>query len=537
MLKVIIADDEEKICQLIEHLVDWKSLGMQVAGIAHNGYEALELIERESPDIAITDIRMPGYDGLEMIRRAKEINRHTEFIIISGYRHFEYAQSAIRYGVSDYLLKPVKKEELVNTLTRMKEEYLQKTEQLTFEEKVLLAYKNDVGKLRTSFFSSILYARDKISPELEPDLINRDYHYTFQPGNFRIIGLKLDGIGEVFNSSLEFLAEKVTKSLREGLRDCCYDYEIYFESSRSYCLINYHQNERKNVRRQLKSVLDELMVQESIFEGLRVTIGIGTPVTDIGGVRESKKSADWAIEQRLVQGTDRLIEGGEVRPTDLANSELFHEFNKNMNAVLERLDTQALTDVIKALKTNLLNREGITGHEILQMTKEVCNLYLFYMRNNKLLVENGDSFLETFNTQANGFYRIDDLFDFLLKEILQSLGAVIEDKKLEDNRPIRIAKQYIQENYSCPLTLEEVSNVVGFNTTYFSSLFKKETGSTFLEYLSEIRMEQAKTRLKESNDSVAAVCEQVGYSDVKHFTKGFIKHTGLKPNEYRKLYS
>lgn len=87
------------------------------------------------------------------------------------------------------------------------------------------------------------------------------------------------------------------------------------------------------------------------------------------------------------------------------------------------------------------------------------------------------------------------------------------------------------------ITLEDVASVAGFNTTYFSSLFKKETGQTFLEYLSAVRMDEAKRLLKESRDSIANICESVGYSDVKYFTKCFIKYTGLKPNEYRKLYS
>ncbi|MEG1575342.1 MAG: response regulator, partial [Clostridium sp.] len=118
MLKVIVADDEEKICQLIVKLVDWTSLGMEVAAIASNGIEAMEKIISLKPDIVITDIRMPGYDGLELIKRAKSEGINTEFIIISGYRHFEYAQNAIRYGVGDYLLKPIKKDELMDALKR-----------------------------------------------------------------------------------------------------------------------------------------------------------------------------------------------------------------------------------------------------------------------------------------------------------------------------------------------------------------------------------------------------------------------------------
>jgi two-component system response regulator YesN len=88
-----------------------------------------------------------------------------------------------------------------------------------------------------------------------------------------------------------------------------------------------------------------------------------------------------------------------------------------------------------------------------------------------------------------------------------------------------------------PITLDDVSTIVGFNTTYFSTVFKKETGFTFLEYLSNIRMNKSKELLKETNKNIAAVCEEVGYSDVKYFTRSFKKHTGLKPNEFRKLYS
>ena len=116
MLKIMIADDEDKICQLIYKLIDWSSMRMEVIGIAHNGIEALDLAKEYHPDIAITDIRMPGLDGLEFIEKAKEVDPNLEFIIISGYQQFEYAKKAIKYGVSDYLLKPIKKEELIGTL-------------------------------------------------------------------------------------------------------------------------------------------------------------------------------------------------------------------------------------------------------------------------------------------------------------------------------------------------------------------------------------------------------------------------------------
>ena len=106
-MKAIIADDERKICMLIRELIDWQALGIEIVDEAYSGTSAYEKIRRHKPEIVITDIRMPGMDGLEMIRRLKREKLDTEFIIISGHKNFEYAHTAIQFGVSNYLLKPL----------------------------------------------------------------------------------------------------------------------------------------------------------------------------------------------------------------------------------------------------------------------------------------------------------------------------------------------------------------------------------------------------------------------------------------------
>ncbi len=183
MLRVLIADDESKVCQLIEKLVDWDALGMEVVAVAENGIEALEKIKEFHPDIVITDIRMPGYDGLDLIRLGKEEAPKAEFVIISGYRHFEYAQMAIRYGVNAYLLKPIKKDELTETLKRLSTRFRAQTEQLSQEEKTRLAIRSDEKNLRQAFLQDLVGRRNKETlsqPLLE---INREFHYRFEPGN------------------------------------------------------------------------------------------------------------------------------------------------------------------------------------------------------------------------------------------------------------------------------------------------------------------------------------------------------------------
>jgi two-component system response regulator YesN len=400
-----------------------------------------------------------------------------------------------------------------------------------------LSLKNNIDKLRTGFFTGVLFQKIKRTKDISIEVVNEEYQYAFQDGYFQIITIKLDGVDNAYHSNVKFLEEKVLHIVVNNLKEYCYDMESFFEDNVGYCILNFNWNSKKLIRRQCKALLDEIILQKEIFENLECTVGLGTTEEMITNIDNSMKLAIWAYEQRLILGTNRIIEGDIVTCSQLADSALFYDFNKSMNTALERLDKDAVVESIRFLREGLKNRAKTSGHEIIQMTKEVCNLFLISMRNNKFLVENGDSLFENFNSGVNNYGSINTLFNYLSNTIIAVLEKVIDDKKQLDTKPIREAKQFIQENYKKPITIEEVSTKIGFNATYFCSIFKKDTGYTFLEYLSEIRMNKAKDLLKETNYSMSVICEQVGYSDIKHFTKTFTKHTGLKPNEYRKLYS
>ena len=119
MIGVLIADDEKNICLMIQKMIHWEDYGMEVIGIVHNGIEAMQMIETQRPQLVISDIRMPGYDGLALVKRTRELNLETDFIIISGYKQFEYAHTAINLGVENYLLKPIDQGELQKVLKKI----------------------------------------------------------------------------------------------------------------------------------------------------------------------------------------------------------------------------------------------------------------------------------------------------------------------------------------------------------------------------------------------------------------------------------
>lgn len=535
MLKVLIADDERKVCQLIEKLVDWQALDMQVVATAENGIEAVEKIREFHPDIAITDIRMPGYDGLELIRLGKECSPKMEFVIISGYRHFEYAQTAIQYGVNAYLLKPVKKDELMDTLEKLGEKFKERTKQLSHEEQVKLTMKSDEETLRQTFLLDIISRRDKELLHRPLAKINGDYHYEMKSGDYSIGILKLDG--HIFDDvqNRQFMADKIRSAMGRLLPEYVSEYEMVAAGSFLYFLLNFDEGQKGNVRRQMKLLLDEIRVQGGILKDFAVTLALGAVCGELEGLDASLKNARVLIEERLVAGTGKLLEGELPMKDSFADSNLFAEFNGRMSQALESLEVFQVREVMMQLKSQMLAIRGITGHEILQMTKEVCNLYLFFMKNYRIRIE--DDFLENYNAGADNCASAAELFDYLIRKITASYEKAARMKRQDENRPIRVVKQYIGEHFREPLTLEQVSAVAELSPAYLSTVFKKDTGMTFLEYLSRVRMDMAKQLLKETNCTVADICEQVGYSDVRYFTKTFTRYSGLKPNEYRKLYS
>jgi two-component system response regulator YesN len=164
MRRVLIADDEAKVALLIKNLIRWDELGLQLVATAHDGLSALALIEEHRPEIVITDIRMPGYDGIELIERAKRQNPDIDFIIISGYRHFDYAQKAIRFGVEDYLLKPLKAVEINQTLRKMVDKYAERDQARRRDANYSARVESDERRLHEQFMSRLIDARQPWTP-------------------------------------------------------------------------------------------------------------------------------------------------------------------------------------------------------------------------------------------------------------------------------------------------------------------------------------------------------------------------------------
>lgn len=528
MIKVVIADDEERICQLIKALIDWDSLGLQVVGVAHNGLEASEMVKDFQPDILITDIRMPGCSGLDLIKAVKETASELEIVIISGYAHFEYAQQAIKYGVGDYLLKPISKKELAATLGKLRDRICQKRETEEDKQELLRKAEKDVQRLQMNLLGDIM--KNENFP-LSVQTLQDTYYLNVCPGLFQAFQVKMDcGKDNLSEASSSMLMDKVKEELEQNLGEKCTELVVGIQDFICMGILNYDEGKQEEIRKGMKFCINQLEVQKSLFRPVSFSAGLGNVSKDPEKLPESMKEASMLIQERIVKGTGRVLEhlGG---PSALAESNVLERYMREIAHAVDVLDKGEADAAVDLLEKEARSVKGAHGYEIMELIYSAADIFSL-----RIQMKERQAKLEQFRRQCGQCQHAEEVFVNLKAFQGTYIQELFEQHENDTVRPIRKAKQYIQNHYSEQITLEEVSNEVGLSTAYFSVLFKKTEGEGFAKYMIRVRMEQAKILLRETNIPVAEVCRRVGYNDLKHFTHTFEKSVGVKPATYRKLY-
>ena len=538
MIRVIVADDEYKVCQLICQLIDWEALGMRLVGTASNGLEALQMIEAEKPDLVLTDIRMPGFDGMELLKRARVINPDMEFIIISGYSHFEYAQTAIRYGVSDYILKPVNKETLNATLQKVRQRYLEHKTQAAEDLEQQKQEAATQARLREILWQDL--ETGQIPENLEA--FNEKYRYRFEEGLFQIFLIQADvkenqHLNEDYVSNvMEVLEGKLEGLFGRHVSPLCMDSEIFYKERRASGILNYREENGEKLRNALETLISSLSMELHVFEHLRFHLSLGHAVRSVPELPRCMKEAELSMGQRLLVRNNLFLE--EVpENTDFDEDSLYQSFSRIARQCMDLQKPEQMEEAVSGLHASALSL-GLNGSQMLRLSQDAYRLFLL-----SSIFQGKFHFADREGMDAQ-FYRKsvlcssrENLFSFLANTCRNNIQEAVSWYESEKVRPINQAKQYIQEHYAESLSLEEVSSQAGFSSSYFSTLFRKETGKNFLEYLTDVRIEEAKRLLRRNEDTIEQIGKAVGMNDYKRFSKTFKKITGISPKEYRNLYS
>ncbi len=536
LLKVIIADDEIKVCQLICHLVNWKDMGMEIIAIVNDGKKAFDEIYDKKPDIVITDIRMPNYDGIELIRKTKEILPDTYFIVVSGYSQFEYAKSAIQYGVENYLLKPIKSKELINTLTKIIEKYNLKLSDSAEKKDLKMMLQTSEEKVKRNLLAEILMNPENNIADLGIEALNREFCCHFEEGFYAILIIKpFLELEDKNKESLSLLLTKILCSAKEKLEICCREVITIIWEEQVLCLINTEAPALTLVKKQLNKVRIEISSLKDIFHNIRVIIGIGQVMDKLTNLYFNIQQAELSVMNRFAKTGEYIIEYQDSFVSERTVAAVIDGNVRNkILSYFEVLDIDNILEEITKLQ-KLLEGYSYDSQLVYHCYNEIVNIMIYGVKNYMSPYEIPEQ--AWYQKKFKSFLTIEDIFKWLKNHLSFEFEKYTNEKKIQDSKPIRQAKQYINQNYNKDINLEDVSNLIGFNPAYFSSLFKKETGENFMEYIMKIRIQNAKFLLIQTDKDIADIASDVGYMDLKYFSKLFKKKTGLNPSEFRKLYS
>jgi two-component system response regulator YesN len=315
-LKLVIADDEELICSMLEKIINLDELSLEISSFARDGRMLLSIIEAEKPDIVITDIKMPFLSGLDVIRTARQHGYQSRFIVISGYKHFEYAQSALKYNVADYLLKPINPIELNDTLKKISDEI-----------RLNGSDSDSNSDFRRRFFIKKILQDSEIA-KMPLKEVNDLCGTIFNQGAFRFFYVKIDCTDDTITlySNLSSVLGKIENLANECLKNIVYDILFERDIDGIIVLINYALSNEALITAAIEKLLSSTNNATNMFSGFFTTIGLSADFESLEKAGNAHEEAELAIWRRMSLGLGNII---YYKPDEYRD---INEYTKKRNA-------------------------------------------------------------------------------------------------------------------------------------------------------------------------------------------------------------
>lgn len=535
-IKVFLVEDEMVIRRGIKNSIDWEKEGYIFCGEASDGELAYPMIIKEKPDILITDIRMPFMDGLELCKLVKKELPNIKILILSGYDEFDYAKEAIRLGVTEYLLKPISSGKLLEALNGVSESIRREKEDKDLVRKYMEEMRENTEHEKQKFFEQMMAGNLSMADALET---GKKYEMSLSAGMYNLLLFRFT-LGEENRKSGELLgeAEYAIEKLTERL-------EYVFEFQRgvegwAFLLMADNEEQMSERVKELSKDLEEIMKNYSTIAYFG---GIGQPVARLRELEESFREAERALAARFTMELNRIISVDDIRMAQnvdtLDDIEItsFGEIEKT-RTMLEKFLNNGVEDEIDEfvdVYINELPEENLKS--VLMRQYIIMDAYIVMMSFcEKIEGIEGEmqAQSEELKNSMKTIQTVEEIKNYirmLLKKII-GVRDTISGRRYSDI--IEIAKDQIRKTYmSDEISLNTIAAEVGMSPSYFSSIFSKEMGKTFVEYLTEIRMDRAKELLMCSSMKTSEIGYEVGYKDPHYFSYIFKKTQNCTPKEFR----
>lgn len=512
MYRLIIADDEKRIRQGLNNIVDWESLGFEVTELFSDGQDVIEYLDYMIPDVILTDIKMNHVSELDVAKYVFEHHLPCRVVLVSGYQEFELAVQGLKYGAEDYLLKPTDVDKLEETFRKIKRELDEAREKLRksradkerMEEAIPLLEERFFGDLVMGVVESegyirncmgILYPRMDVEDSrcFVADIYIEDYE------NF------MQNVWEYSYDQFEVNLGNFLRIYKKG-----YSFHIVYKADNLIEIMGIQVEELPegtDCRQVMSELIEEMEKYFQFRAEFKIRCEYGS-ILQIGQLQETfwKAEGDEQVLNQYVQEQKKLVMSNISVGNIVTAQKLFHNILQELGSLPAVKRNNIVIDILSTMNT-------VIGEINEQMAKSLAPHFNYTVISSAVKTEEVRQYT-------------DRIFDRI---------RLADEKKeyYDSGSMVAKAKNYIRDNIYKDISQEETANYLYICPSYLSRMFKKQTGESFLQYVTRVKMEKAIELLKDPKYKTYQVSEMLGYKTPRYFARLFRNHTGMNPSEYR----
>ncbi|CAH1216791.1 Regulator of RpoS [Paenibacillus allorhizoplanae] len=529
MYKMLVVDDESLTRDYLKLTIPQINPGWEVAHVASDGKEALEILDQHAVDLILTDIKMPVMDGLTLCKIVSKMSPRPRTVILSGHDEFTFAKEAITYGVNEYLLKPIVKEELRVVLERITHDLDKEKSQLLTQQSMQILSEDSKNHVVKNFLKAVIVDSNAEIKVLYPLLFRLKVSLIETEGNLMILSLDEDMI---LRKSIPYADIPVFKYILQQITTEIVEEGRVFYDTEENTIVLVTGDCQDDLIKQCRAI--HAKVADAIYRSTGITISgaIGNCVNDVLRLNSSYRKARKMLMSRLLSGGNSCF--------------AFSDESKDMPSILE------LDKTMMAIQSGLLDRnetnymvsvrnyaELMGGYQLPVVYRYGVHLIRSIAAMNPNFTDEGIQAAQTIlrklespTLQAPSKEEV--LLNFY--EILKSfiLHATPKHDNENEHDLVARAKEYIYSHYSEPISLAIIADTIGVSASYLSNIFHKSVNESYIKFLTRVRMEQAAKLLRaRPSEKIIDVSDKVGYVSVKHFSHVFKQHFYMPPGEYQ----
>lgn len=535
MLKIMIVDDEPLLRMAVKSLLDWEASGFKMLEEASDGESAIELIRKEAPDILLTDIKMPGMNGVELIKYIENRYPQIKTVVLSNYDDFNFVKEALLHGAVDYILKAtITPESLIHVINNLKEKLVKDERDEKENSKRENEIKKNFQRSKIEFLKNLISG--SISSPEEIQFNNNYYQAGLKDTKYIVCTLLADewsGLAQKYKGEEKTILQNTVMTILDEISK--FDGLFFAYNLNHYILIIYMDGFSENSF--LSSVYEMLSrFQTAVFRytNISFTAGISKIKGKLPEIHAAYRESVQAAVYRFYMGAGKIFKYGDVAIKE-EDPGVKWRSKDNIKRIKDSVERGNMDGINCILKDCLEDIEQ--AHYHISWVKQFLADFIVFLRST--LIE----YIEDCEIDMTGGEKVYSRFNEcetysemknLAFEEIKQMGQSLKKGRLEKYSDI-VGKviENIYANYDKSITLHSIAEHINVNSSYLSRLFVQETGKNFIDYLTEFKVKKAMKLLEESNLSVHAIGEKIGYPNPKYFHRVFKRIAGVSPYQYR----